>query len=404
VQVIRGRKPVTAKDLPCKKHSSCELWTFPALGRKVAGSERANDLNSPEFAGENKMRATRTKVPYFLVLLCCLLNAPAFAGVQGQSAAFTLDDMSIGAFVVADSGRLYRVVLNLQSQNAVWEDLGGTQLRPSVAALNPQLAFVIGGDGNLYAKYWDGNAWQWSYQGNPGVTLSGNMSAITYVNNGTPNDAVFVVGDDNSLYVNWRNGGEWQWSVLGGTALTHYVSAVAYQNINGLVLCVYAVGGDGNLYLTFYDHFDKNAWVWSSLGRPNVDSVAFPSAQHVAESGIVVFVVGSNGHLYSSDGWRQDTWFDLGGSQLVKPPAAQGQQLSAFVVGGDGTLYKDSYNDWTSPGGCSLRPFVSPTYAGTDYWIFVIGANGGLYAIKDINTAFCWNWYGYDLSAYPGSP
>jgi hypothetical protein len=37
VQVILGRKPLPVKDLTCKKHSICELWTLLALGRKVAG-------------------------------------------------------------------------------------------------------------------------------------------------------------------------------------------------------------------------------------------------------------------------------------------------------------------------------------------------------------------------------
>jgi hypothetical protein len=111
-------------------------------------------------------------------MVSSIFCALSFAGVQGQPAAFALDDHRIGAFVTSDSGRLYRVVLDfdpitVQLNSVVWEDLSGTQLRPSVSALDPQHAFVIGGDGNLYAKYWDGNAWQWSYQGNPGVTLSG---------------------------------------------------------------------------------------------------------------------------------------------------------------------------------------------------------------------------------------
>lgn len=392
-----GRKPLPAKDLTRKKYSMRELWTFSAFGGKVAAVKGRNDMCSLRIAGENKTRATRTMLPYFLVLMCCLLNAPAFGGVQGQSAAFTLDAATIGAFVVADSGRLYRVVLNVESQNAVWEDLGGTQLRPSVTARDSQFALVIGGDGNLYAKYWDGNAWQWSYHGNPGVTLSGNLSVVSYVNNGTTNDAVFVVGDDNSLYVNWRSGGQWQWSALGGTALTHYVSAVTYDN-GSLTVKVYVVGSDGNLYVKFWD---GNAWQWGFVGRPNVGvSVAFPSAMSDGLEDFV-FVVGSDGHLYRWD--VADTWLDRGGSQLAAPPAAWWEFPEVFIVGGDGTLY-GNLDGWDSPGGCGLRPFVSPTRAGNDLWIFVIGGNGGLYAIKDTNTSPCWTWYGYDLSAYAGAP
>jgi hypothetical protein len=349
-------------------------------------------------------------------MVCSLFCTPSFAGVQGQPAAFTLDNHRIGAFVTSDSGRLYRVVLDFdlnddtKLNSVVWEDLSGTQLRPSVAALDSQHAFVIGGDGNLYAKYWDGNAWQWSYQGNPGVTLSGNMSAVSYTYNGTLNDAVFVVGDDNRLYVNWWNG-QWQWSPLGGTALTHYVSAVTYvDENNNLQIKVYVVGGDGNLYVKFWD---GNAWQWGSVGRPHANvTVALPSAKlstpapnHTTD---LVFVVGSDGRLYSWD--ATSAWVDMGGSQLANPPAVAHDFLcigcpTVFIVGGNGTLYgyaTDFGNGWTSPGGCFLKPFVSPTSL---RWVFVIGSNGRFYAMDgDKNVWFCSDWYGYDLSAYLGAP
>jgi hypothetical protein len=375
------------------------------------------------------MRKLLTTVLSLLLMVCSLGQVRALGGVQGQPAAFTPDSDMVGAFVVSDSGRLYRIVLDLNSQNAVWEDLGGTQLRPSVSAVNAQLAFVLGGDGNLYAKYWDGNAWQWSYQGNPGVTLSGNMSAISYRNNdGTENVAVFVVGDDNSLYVNWWNGqvypqGGTAWYLLGGIGLTHYVSAVTYydQN-NNLQIKTYIVGGDGNLYVKYWD---GSAWQWQFIGRPDVNvSVALPSATLDSHNHDPVidgaFVVGSNGHLYA---WSTDSgWGDGGGSQLSNPPAALqsfGLGGSAYIVGGNGVLYaKPSPIDivdpnlWYSAGGCLLKPFLSATLVHRhdgnskydDPFVIVIGGNGLLYALEGMYVEPSCEWYGYDLSAYPNAP
>jgi hypothetical protein len=364
------------------------------------------------------MRPNRKHLSCLLFMVCSIFCTPSFAGVQGQPAAFTLDGHRIGVFVTSDSGRLYRVVLGFdpnlffQVKSVVWEDLNGTQLRPSVTALDPKHAFVIG-DGNLYAKYWDGNAWQWSYQGNPGVTLSGNISVVSYAYNGTLNDAVFVVGDDNRLYVNWWDG-QWQWSSLGGTALTHYVSAVTYvDRNNNLQIKVYVVGGDGNLYVKFWD---GNAWQWGFVGRPNMNvTVALPSAAleylHTTDQ---VFVVGSDGRLYAWD--ATSAWVDMGGSQLANPPATaldfgciQGCPPHVFIVGGNGTLYGSaSFGGFYSPGGCFLKPFVSPTsvWGNIGYFlVFAIGGNGRFYAIEAVfDVGFCGNWQGYDLSAYPGAP
>jgi hypothetical protein len=139
------------------------------------------------------MRPNRKTLSCLLLIVCCMFDTPSFAAVQGQPAAFTFYDRRIGAFVISDSGRLYRVVIYFdylgQVESVVWEDSNGTQLRPTVSALNPQLAFVIGSDGNLYAKYWDGNAWQWSYQGSPGVTLSGSVPTW-----------VFAIGGNGRFY------------------------------------------------------------------------------------------------------------------------------------------------------------------------------------------------------------
>jgi hypothetical protein len=370
------------------------------------------------------MRKLLTTVLSLSLMVCSLGQVPALGGVQGQPAALLLGTANrIGAFVVSDSGRLYRVKLNMDLNNAVWEDLGGTHLRPSVSIIagSDTFAFVLGGDGNLYAKYWDGNAWQWSYLGNPGVTLSGNMSAISYRYNGTQNFAIFVVGDDNSLYVYlWQvfpKGGR-GWYALGGTALTHYVSAVtSYDKNHNFRIKTYVVGGDGNLYIRYWD---GSAWQWQFVGRPDVNvSVALPSATAFPAGTGSVFVVGSNGHLYAwsaVSGWR-----DGGGSQLSNPPAVlqsfgDGGSASVYIVGGDGTLYGSLYadpNSWYSPGGCNLAPFVSATmvnrYDGKSYhnepWVIVIGGNRRLYAVKgDVHAQSCGQWYGYDLSSYPNAP
>jgi hypothetical protein len=347
----------------------------------------------------------------------------AFAGVVGQSAAFTIavgdSYEKVGAFVVSDAGRLYRVVVDPVLNTVVWDDLGGQQLRPWVTVVPsfngvvPQTAFVIGGDGNLYARYWDGNAWQWSYQGNPGVTLSGNLSAV----GDTSDWAVFAVGDNDRLYVD-QNG---QWVDLDGQQLTHYVSA-GLSNEDWQA-SAFIVGGDGNLY---GKHWNGSAWHWFFAGNPGVP-VVFPAIAPptVVKQPDIVSVVGTNGGLYT---WSSDGhWIDLGGTQLSKPPATalriDSDPMSnidydprVFIVGGNGKLYANHQRDgspwsWWSPGGCGLAPFISATSArtaspGLHYmsWVFVIGGGNRFYVVKGDYDHDCGLWEGYDLSAYSGAP
>jgi hypothetical protein len=235
------------------------------------------------------------------------------------------------------------------------------------------------------------------------------MSVARYTYDGTPIDAVLVVGDDDRLYVNWWNG-QWQWYPMGGTALTHYVSAVTYVDEYGnLQITVYVVGGDGNLYVKFWD---GNDWQWGFVGRPHVNvTVAWPSATTLHLPTDRVFVAGSDGHLYAWD--ATSAWVDMGGSQLANPPAALDSD-TVFIVGGDGRLYGGFHSNvpyYWSPGGCFLKPFISPTLLtppmpwADSYLVFVVGGNGRFYVMEgNYNVGFCWDWRGYDLSAYPGAP
>jgi hypothetical protein len=80
--------------------------------------------------------------------------------------------------------------------------------------LSRLVVFVIGGDGQLYDKYWDGFAWVWESQQTP-PSGAGIVAPLSTVYQYTLDRlVVFVAGTDGNLWVKYWDGG-WKWQNQG---------------------------------------------------------------------------------------------------------------------------------------------------------------------------------------------
>jgi hypothetical protein len=211
------------------------------------------------------------------------------------------------------SGKCTGLQLNLSSAGAHFDDLGGVcRNDPAVASWGHDRldVFVIGTDGALYHKWWDGAQWGPSATGFEfmGGSIAGNPAAVSWDHDRLD---VFVVGTDGGLYHKAWNGSEW------------LPSLTTYDNLG-----IPSPGGRirGNPAVVSWDH-DR----------------------------LDVFVVGSaDGALYHKwwDGaqWGPSaTGFEFMGGIIVGNPAVASwdhDRLDVFVVGTDGALYHKAWNGW----------------------------------------------------------
>jgi len=74
-------------------------------------------------------------------------------------------------------------------------------------------AFIVGNNGQLYTRYWNGSAWSWVSLGSPpsGTVLEGSTAVAARENT----MHVFVRGADDHVYIRYWNGASWQWSDQG---------------------------------------------------------------------------------------------------------------------------------------------------------------------------------------------
>jgi len=78
--------------------------------------------------------------------------------------------------VVGNNGHLYDKYYN---GGWIWEDQGNPPGALAIgspdAVYQPTLdrivTFVVGNNGHLYDKYWNGQQWVWEDQGDPGIRL-----------------------------------------------------------------------------------------------------------------------------------------------------------------------------------------------------------------------------------------
>src|SRR5207245_1280397 len=89
-------------------------------------------------------------------------------------------------------------------------------------------AFVVGADHHLHVNYWTGTQWQWADLGTPpGTTVAQGLAiskvppaAITFYRARKQRIYVFVVGGNGHLYVKYWNGAKWTWADQGAPSGT----------------------------------------------------------------------------------------------------------------------------------------------------------------------------------------
>lgn len=199
--------------------------------------------------------------------------------------------------------------------------------------------------GNLYANWWDGSHWAWANLGNPGATVGGGgaPAAITYRDDqGKQRIYVFVPGDlDPNLYVKYWDGQQWHWANQNnpGSAMSG-VSPVTYLDSGRQRIYAFCyTDAQQNLQVNYWD---GQHWHWSSQGGPGADVVGIPAAvtyrDNQGKQRIYVFVSRNDDHLLVNywDG-QQWHWADQNtppGTDVTGQPAA-----ITYLEGGQQRIY-----------------------------------------------------------------
>jgi hypothetical protein len=121
-------------------------------------------------------------------------------------------------FVAGNDGSLYDKFWS--GTQWVWEDQGTPPnvswiTSPSAvyqASVDRLVVFVAGNDGHLYDKFWDGTQWVWEDQGTPPNVDGLQLYSPSAVYQAPINRvSVFVVGNDGHLYGKVWNGTDPVW-------------------------------------------------------------------------------------------------------------------------------------------------------------------------------------------------
>ena len=281
--------------------------------------------------------------------------------------------------------------------------------------------FVVGTNGNLYHKAWNGTAWLPSVSGYG--DLGGQCASPPAVASWGPDRLdIFVVGTNGNLYHKAWNGTGWLPSVSGyGDLGGQCASPPAVASWGPDRLDIFVVGTNGNLY---HKAWNGTAWLPSVSGYGDLGGqcASPPAVASWGPDRLDIFVVGTNGNLYHK-AWNGTAWLpsvsgygDLGG-QCASPPAVASwgpDRLDIFVVGTNGNLYHKAWNGtaWLPSvsgyedlgGQCASPPAVASR--GPDRLdIFVVGTNGNLYHKAWNGTAWLPSVSGYeDLGGQCASP
>jgi hypothetical protein len=186
----------------------------------------------------------------------------------------------------------------------------------------------------------------------------------------------FVRGTDNQIWHNWIDGGNVShWELLPGQ-VTSDASVVSPQTG---VYVAFARGTDMSLLI---NRWQNGVWGgWNSFGGKL-------AAEPMATAGngtVLVFVKGTDSHLWSWSGSRPILWQDLGGVLAAGPAATFAQtETDAFVQGTDRKLW--SWSDasgaaggWHLLGGVLADKPVAVSDPGGKVDAFVKGTDNALW-------------------------
>jgi hypothetical protein len=272
---------------------------------------------------------------------------PGLTGIDVVGTAVyqpTLDRITVfeTASIAGGPTHLYDKYWN--GQQWAWEDQGlpfGVEVygsdRPSAVyqpTLNRLTVFVIGEDGHLYDKYWNGQQWVWEDQGlPPGATFLGNPTAI--YEPASDRLLVFVTDKGRRLYDKYWNGQRWVWEDQGtppGTDFINTICGAGYQPTLDRTF-VFVIGGDGGLN----DKYSNgNEWVWENQGFPNPPDFtvfAFGSTQSVIAGNTAQFAIlteGLNG--FNDNIILSVSGYPPGGTASFNPSSGTGGYLSFLNI------------------------------------------------------------------------
>ncbi|TDD93343.1 hypothetical protein [Actinomadura rubrisoli] len=148
-----------------------------------------------------------------------------------------------------------------------------------IGSARPTWAFVIGGDGRLWAKRGHRGGWTWVDHGAPpGRSIKTGVPPFAVdLLSGRP--TVFALADDGRIWMS-AEGPRWiDCGVPQGQLIFAIVGAAAPVSLAGLLPAAVVITGDGHLWIT---DSDGDAFHWTDLGTPA------PSEKIVAGIGIEV--------------------------------------------------------------------------------------------------------------------
>ena len=259
-----------------------------------------------------------------------------------------------------------------------YENLGGyciDGVGVSSWDLNRLDTFVIGSNGAMYHKWWNGSSWSgWENQG--GYSLSA-PAAVSW---GPNRIDTFVIGTDHAMYHKWWNGSAWSgWESLGGYCIEGVAAASWAPNR----LDTFVVGSDGAMYHKWWDGFSWSGW--ESLGGYCISA---PAAVSWGANRIDTFVIGTDHAMYHKwwNGSSWSGWENLGGYCLegVAVSSWAPNRLDTFVIGSDGALYHkwwdgSHWSNWESQGGYCISAPAAVSWGPNRIDAFVIGTDHAMY-------------------------
>ena len=265
--------------------------------------------------------------------------------------------------------------------NEAWhgfESLGGYCINGVGVAswdINRLDTFVIGSNGAMYHKWWNGSSWSnWESQG--GYCISA-PAAVSWGPNRIDS---FVIGTDHAMYHKWWDGSSWSgWESLGGYCLEGCAAASWGPNR----LDTFVVGSDGAMYHKWWDGFS-----WSNWENQGGYCISAPAAVSWGPNRIDTFVIGTDHAMYHKwwNGSSWSGWENLGGYCLegVAVSSWAPNRLDTFVIGSDGALYHkwwngSSWSGWEKQGGYCISAPAAVSWGPNRIDTFVIGTDHAMY-------------------------
>jgi hypothetical protein len=265
--------------------------------------------------------------------------------------------------------------------------------------------FVVGTDGALYHKAWDGHQWlpsviDYERLGLPkaGVTIRGNPVAVSWDHDRLD---IFVVGTDGSLYHKWWDGAQWgpsatTFEFMGGEIVGD--ATVISWDHDRLDVFVIWIGGSLRHKAWNGVQWQPSVTGYDYLGQPAPagELARNPVVNSWGHDRLDIFAVGTDGALYHK-WWDGANWgpsqveFEFMDGGITRDPAVVSwdhDRLDVFVIGTDNALYHKAWNgqQWIP----SVRGYEylsgsiisNPVVASWDHDrldAFVIGSDKALY-------------------------